>query len=152
MDIFGLWQTCPFSHWTVVVDLRYFLTLTLFTSLTGSIPKITSVSYAILLYLAWGSYVSRTLTYVRQIASACKNCLLRVKSNGLFGCWPRLRTGTRQPVLTLLPSFDFDLQENFQRQDKRRLSADWKTWEEVVFVVDIAQSLSLSSKFAPTIL
>ncbi len=65
-----------FVEWTVFVDLRYFLTLMLFTSLTGSIPKIMSVSYAILLFFTSGSYVSRALTYVKQIASACKNCPL----------------------------------------------------------------------------
>ena len=57
-----------FCRLTLFSDLR------LFTSLTGSIPKITSVSYANLLFFMSGSYVSRALTYVRQTASACKNC------------------------------------------------------------------------------
>ena len=55
-----LWQ------WTVLPRLRYFLTLTLFTGLLftglpGSIPKITSVSYAILLFLAEVTYVNVAL-------------------------------------------------------------------------------------------
>ena len=66
-----LFMSC---YWTVFVDLHYFLTSMLFTGLTGSIPKITSVSYTILLFFTSGFYVSRALTYVRQIASACKNC------------------------------------------------------------------------------
>ncbi len=56
-------------YWTIFVDLCYFLTLMLFTGLTGSIPKITSVSYTILLFFTSGSYVSRALTYVNSVNS-----------------------------------------------------------------------------------
>ena len=67
----------------------------LFTSLTGSIPKITSVSYAILLFFTSGSYVSRALTYVRQIASACKNCLLSNYILVAVSCHRRILRTTR---------------------------------------------------------
>ena len=48
----------PLCHWTVLARLRYFRMLTLFTGLPGSIPKITLVSYTILLFLAEVTYVS----------------------------------------------------------------------------------------------
>ena len=62
--------------------MRYFLTLTLFASLTGSVPKITSVSCAILVILPLGSYASRALTYVRQKLSIKR--LLHIQRNNLL--------------------------------------------------------------------
>ncbi len=80
-----------------------FCRLTLFSdvnaiySLTGSIPKITSVSYAILLFFTSGSYVSRALTHVRQIASACKNCPVSCLTTPQFS----YDTGSLQPLRLL---------------------------------------------------
>ena len=86
------------------LQTRYFLTLTLFTGLTGSIPKITSVSYTILLFFTSGSYVSRALTYIRQIVSACKNCPLPLLGLAVLlsfcTCgYCQVLKGTRQSVL-----------------------------------------------------